>query len=665
MLILLHSITQAQDVQWASKVIEVSSTRDTVANGYFYQANQALGRPNKMPQIGESTLAWCPAKKKRRANEWIKVGFDKPMRIRQVAVAESWGAGTITQILIYGEAGQEMRVYHDKRNRAVPENGRMLNARFSLSPFQVVAVKLVMSTIDIEGWNQIDGIGISASSIPIRAKINTSSELEVESVSPVSYNINSRADEVLPVISPDGQTMYFDRKNHASNTWSAFPNDDIWYAKRKGSDWSAPVRMDKPLNNKENNYVFKVTPDGNALLLGNMYTGSGGTRPGASISHRTEDGWSFPEPITVEGYYNYNKFGEHTISNNRKVFVMAIERKDTHGGKDLYVSYLKEDNTWTMPKNMGGVLNTVKNELAPFIASDDRTMYFASSGFSGYGSTDIYMTKRLDSTWLNWSEPLNLGPTFNSEKWDAYFSLDAKGEYAYFVRAQNNDGSNTDIYQAKLPFEAKPDPVVLISGVVYNDKTKEPIAAKVVYENLATGEELGIAESSPGSGDYKLTLPYHRKYGIYASAKGFFSVDDNIDLEHSDEVFREVKKDLHLVPIEVGQSIRLNNVFFIQSKAALLPESYPELKRLSRMLKEHESMEIVLEGHTDIVGNPRLNMKLSQERVEVVKDYLVSLGVEKKRIKTKAYGGSRPITRVRTGNAQKINRRVEVKITKL
>ncbi|MGB0521899.1 MAG: OmpA family protein [Flammeovirgaceae bacterium] len=659
------SLVVCQDTQWASKVIDVSSTRDTVAHGYFYQANQALGRPNKMPQIGESPLAWCPAKKKKRANEWIKVGFEKPIRIRQVAVAENWGAGTITQIYIYGEAGQKMRVYHDKKNRAVPGNGRVLNAFTRLSPFEVVAVEVILSTIDIEGWNQIDAIGISSSSLPIKAEINVAEAMEVESIEPVSFYINSMADETLPIVSADGLTLYFDRKNHPRNTFSLEPNDDIWYAKRQGDGWSAPIRFDKPLNNREHNYVFKATPDGNALLLGNRYTGSGGSRPGVSISHRTADGWGFPEPLEIEGYYNYNKFSEHTISNNRKVLVMAIERKDTHGGKDLYVSFLKEDGIWTLPKNMGSVVNSVVNELAPFIAADDKTLYFASSGFSNYGSNDIFMTQRLDSTWTNWSEPLNLGPTFNTDKWDAYFSLDAKGEYAYFVRAQREDGTNTDIYQAKLPRAAKPDPVVLISGTVYDNKTKAPIAAKVIYENIHTGEELGLAASNPGDGSYKLTLPYHQKYGIYAYAKGYFSVDDHIDLEHSDEIFREIKKDLHLVPIEVGQTIRLNNVFFQQSKSNLLPDSYPELKRLARMLAEHASMEITLEGHTDIVGNPKLNLKLSEERVKVVKEYLVAQGIDKKRIKTKAYGGSRPITRQRTGDAQKINRRVEVVINKI
>ena len=655
-------IGHAQETQWASSVIEVSSERDTVKNkGNFYQAVQALGRPNKMPLIGESILAWSPSRTKKRANEWIKLGFEKPMRIRQVAVAENWGAGSITQIIAYGASGQQQRIYHDKFNKTVPKNGQILRAYCSLTSFEVVAIKLILSTIDIEGYNQVDAVGISASTEPINAGILLSEEMIVESVEPIT-SINSKYTEVNPIISPDGLRLYVTRKNHPRNTWSTYHNDDIWYIEWNGKKWSNPIQMDKPLNNREHNFVAKVMPDGK-LLLGNRYTGSGGSRPGVSMSQPSKEGWAFPEPLEIDGYYNYHKYSEFCISDNQKVLILSIERRDSYGDKDMYVSFLQDDGIWTLPKNMGPSINTPMGEASPYIASDNKTMYFSSSGYSGYGMNDIYVTRRLDSTWCNWSEPMNLGKPFNNEGWNGYFSLDAKGEYAYFI--SSDSVKNMDVFRAKLPSDARPDPVVLISGVVYNDKTKKPIAAKVVYESLKTGETLGFATSDSITGSYKLTLPYHEKYGIYASAQGFFSIDDFLDLDTLTETYVEIKKDLHLVPIEVGKSVRLNNVFFRRSKATLLPSSYPELNRLARMMKEHKGMKIQLEGHTDIVGDPVLNMKLSQSRVDRVKAYLVSQGVAEKQIKTKAFGSTKPITRERNGDSQRINRRVEVKFLKV
>ncbi|MFT5618960.1 MAG: outer membrane protein OmpA-like peptidoglycan-associated protein, partial [Arenicella sp.] len=627
----------AQEVQWASAVVSVSSEREAVkTKGNFYQAVQALGRPNRLPQFGESILAWSPAKKKRRRDEFIKVSFAKPMRARQVIVGENFGAGSITQIYVYGEGGQKKRVYHDKFNHPVEGGGRVIRALFALTPFEVVAVKVILSTIDVKGYNQIDCIGITESPTPYKIKVNVSEEIIVDSVYAISI-INSQFNEVMPIVSPDGLRLYFDRKNHPKNTWSKKHNDDIWYSEWNGKGWGSPIQLPKPLNNTEHNYVCSVTPDGK-LLLGNRYTGSGGARPGVSMSSHNGNEWLFPEPLEVEGYYNYNVFSEFTISDNQKVLILSIERKDTFGDKDMYVSFLNEDGTWTLPKNMGATINTPMPEATPFLASDNKTLYFASSGYSSFGSSDIYVTRRLDSTWCNWSEPLNLGKTFNNKDWNGYFSLDAKGKWAYFVSAQDAKGNNMDIYTAKLPSDARPEPVVLVYGTVFNDKTKQPIGANVSYESLTTGQNLGFATSDSTTGAYKITLPYHDKYGIYASSKGFFSLDDFLDLDTITEIYTEIKKDLHLVPIEIGKSVRLNNVFFKQSKTTLLSESFPELDRLAKLIKTSTSMEITLEGHTDIVGNAKLNLKLSEARVETVKDYLVSKGVSAKRIKAKGYG---------------------------
>ena len=126
----------------------------------------------------------------------------------------------------------------------------------------------------------------------------------------------------------------------------------------------------------------------------------------------------------------------------------------------------------------------------------------------------------------------------------------------------------------------------------------------------------------------------------------------------------EIHKDLYLVPIEVGQIVSMQNVFFEQGKPLLLNNSYPELDKLAYILLTNSTMEIRIDGHTDNVGDPKLNMKLSQERVDVVRDYLVKKGVTAKRMTTKAFGGTKPIASNATEATRKLNRRVEFTITK-
>src|SRR5699024_4918390 len=152
-----------------------------------------------------------------------------------------------------------------------------------------------------------------------------------------------------------------------------------------------------------------------------------------------------------------------------------------------------------------------------------------------------------------------------------------------------------------------------------------------VFETLPSGEEQGRAASDPNDGSYKIVLPRGKNYGFMAKAKGYIAVNENLDLTDM-ESYQEIERDLYLVPIEVGSVIKLNNIFFERSKAVLLEESYPELRRLLEFMQENPTVVIELGGHTDNQGIARLNFALSEDRVEMVRDYLVGQGVSKKRI---------------------------------
>jgi outer membrane protein OmpA-like peptidoglycan-associated protein len=174
---------------------------------------------------------------------------------------------------------------------------------------------------------------------------------------------------------------------------------------------------------------------------------------------------------------------------------------------------------------------------------------------------------------------------------------------------------------------------------------------------------VGEARSDPRTGDYKIALPAGTNYGYHAEAPGYLSVNENLELVHLQE-YAELRKDLLLVPIEIGESIQLKNVFFVQSTPALLPESYPELDRLVQIMKDNNTLEIELNGHTDGRGDPKANLALSEERVAAVKAYLVAKGVSEKRIVGKGFGGARPMVSNDTEENRQLNRRVEFKITK-
>jgi outer membrane protein OmpA-like peptidoglycan-associated protein len=328
----------------------------------------------------------------------------------------------------------------------------------------------------------------------------------------------------------------------------------------------------------------------------------------------------------------------------------------------LYVSVKDKLNKWSVPINLGKTINTAGDETSPFLSADGKTLYFASDGRPGYGYQDIFFSKRNGESWTDWTKPLNLGSGVNTPGFDAYYTLPASGDYAYFVSYDKGYGK-ADIFRTKLHDDVKPNPVILVKGLVLNNTTKAPLGAIIHFENLTTGIEIGEARSDPKTGAYQIILPYGVHYGVRANVNGFYSVHENLELQQNAQ-YNEVSKDLLMVPIEIGETVKLNNVFFEAGLATLRSESYPELDRLVNILKENPGIHIELAGHTDNKGNADALMKLSLDRVIAVEDYLVKNGIDTNRISGQGFGATNPIAPSDTEENSRLNRRVEFKITK-
>ncbi len=475
-------------------------------------------------------------------------------------------------------------------------------------------------------------------------------------------NVNSQYSEIAPIISPDGNTLFVGRIYHPKNT-GTLKECDIWYSEKQADgSWGKAKNIGYPINNEGVNVVITVTPDGNSLLLEGLYNSDGShkSEKGISLSYKTDKGWSIPQEVKVKNYVNHNIYETYCLTNDRSVLILAIQTDDTYGDMDLYVSFKQADGSYSEPKNMGPILNTFAGDGTPFLAQDNTTLYFSSYGQNGYGSSDIFMTKRLDDTWLNWSKPKNLGTNINTADWDTYFSLDAEGKTAYFVSTSGSYGQE-DIFELKLEEELQPDPVVLIYGKVLNDSTGRPIAATITYEDLSTSKEVGVAQSDPLTGEYKIVLPYGKKYGFRANATNYLAENENIDLTGIKE-YKEIERNLKLVPFTIGETIVLNNIFFAQASAELLSTSNAELDRLVELMKKFKDMEIEIGGHTDNIGDAAKLLTLSEQRAEAVKKYLITAGIAEKRITAVGYGGTKPLTTADKERAK--NRRVEFKIIK-
>ena len=538
--------------------------------------------------------------------------------------------------------------------------------------------------------------------------------------------VNSEFSELNPVISPDGRTLYFGRKNHPANRFGVKGSEtisgsqDIWFSEKVGDTWSTARRLSEVLNRDQYNTILSISPDGQTILLKGAYVNGAYETRGFSISNKTTAGWTVPVKVDIPGYEQMSK-GKNEyayLTMDGKAILLAFARKKNSEDDDLYVSFF-EDGRWTRPLELGEEINTKYSETTPFLSADGKTLYFSSDRPGGQGSQDIYLTRRLDDTWQHWRKPQNLGTPINTEEYDAYYSIAAKGDYAYFMSGKGSLGKK-DIF--RLSVESLPgggsvnespqgsgaapgsvkesggteaggkvgnapadaamgdsrfgnsstrsvtsqdsDPVVLVSGTVLNQQTgKVPEDASVSYEDLATGKVLGQAKPDPTTGKYKLVLPFGKNYGITAKAKGLIPTSTNLDLTMMKGRYLELDdRDLSMVPLVKGNTATINNLFFDLGKATLKSESAPELKRILQVMSENKALVIEISGHTDNTGSDEINNKLSLERANAVKDYLFKGGIDTVRIRTKGYGKTKPKADNATEEGRQINRRVEIEI---
>lgn len=659
-----------QNVKWVDEVLEYS----TQFGKRQYSVQQVVGKPNVLPNLGASPNAWSPRKKGKL--EFVKVGFSDPIQIQQIAIAETHHPGSIHKIFTYDSKGKEY-LLNTFKPQFIPIEGRLFRFFFDKTPYEVFAIKITFKGAVQKGHFGIDAIGISDSNEPITADINITNEINNDYI-PIALgpNINSEYNELRPLIAPGTNTLFFSRQNHPENTGGIKDDEDIWFAKRDTvtGDWSEAVNSGRPLNNKGPNFISSISSNGKAmlLLLGNAYYSRNKMTQGVSMSEKNEDGsWSKPKNLDITNDYNLSDKANYFLSDDMKTILMSVERKDSQGDRDLYVIFLQKNGKWSQPLNLGPQINSASEEGSPFLATDGKTMFFSSKGFSGYGGYDIYLSRRLDESWNNWSEPENLGSGFNSREDDIFFNFTENNEYAYFNRGVE---SNSDIYKVKLPYYQKPEmlasfmdnkyknPNIIISikGKVFDSKTLQPLESSIEFIRQIDNAQIELV--SADTSGYFTTLLDGYKYQIIAKTDGYYNTIDTIDL-NSILNNTEIEKNLYLDPIIKNEAVVLNNVYFDFASDAIRPESFPELDRLSEMLLDNPNLNMKIDGHTCSIGSDLYNLKLSDMRSKSIVVYFINKGVLPTCLESNGYGKSRPKFSNTNEEGRILNRRVEFELT--
>jgi len=327
--------------------------------------------------------------------------------------------------------------------------------------------------------------------------------------------VSSAYHDAAPVVSPDGNKLYFFVVDHPQNS-SGKGSQDIWMSTKddKGT-WSAPKHLGSPFNQSKANQVFQVLHDGTLLVRG----GRSRNEIGFSLVS-TGGNWTELKIKDIEEMAK-GRFNGATISADLKHIILYFSEQPGAVKSDLYVSHDQGGN-WTRPEKLKISNNT--DEFAPFIGPDNKTLYFASDrlGAGRQGGADIYKSTRLDDSWANWSEPSNVGKSINTAAADDYFSMDENG-HVYTARSNSRvDGGNLDIF-VLIPKDIK----VIVAGTVYDEKTNQPIASSVT---VTLKDLKPIALKAPATGKFETRIPETNEYQVSASASGYQPKDLTITL---------------------------------------------------------------------------------------------------------------------------------------
>lgn len=509
--------------------------------------------------------------------------------------------------------------------------------------------------------------------------------------------INSSFDEITPVPSRDGRTLYFTRVGYPefnrtlfidsvdmaiklppekypstlSDVYSQIAgryigtpersafNQDIWIAKADSFDFLTVEHPGYPLNNALPNSMVTITPDPNAFYVINQFQRNGNMDRGFSLARRTPEdstGWSFPKPVEIKDYYTITSDVSLTMSFDGKILILSAIRSDSKD-MDLYVCFREGENKWGAPQHLGNVINSDRRETTPFLSEDNETLFFSSARSGGSGGNDLYTSRRLDDTWKNWSPPALLFEPMNSkfDESQPYFNMTSG--FLYF--SSKREG-NSDIYRVRI---APPQQMELeVIWRVLNSKTRELIPNARVYYG-ASGDPHNALLAKDGT--FRLKIPKGVKFDLIPEKGGYAGQTEEVVFRRDYYYFREQYLELLLDPLAVNAKIELRPIFFQQSKATILEESYPELERLATILSESPALHIRIEGHTDNIGKAEDLYKLSEERANALRDFLIQKGCASSRIETIGHGPKFPINDNNSEELRSRNRRVEVIVTKI
>ena len=501
---------------------------------------------------------------------------------------------------------------------------------------------------------------------------------------PVKVNgVSSPTDDYLPLISPDGEIMFFTRTISKQAKGDVAPRtyEHFSWCKRPdiNTQFDEGAALPEPFNQGANCGGATITVDNRELIVAMKNPNPKNPDNIDLFSTRynliTNDAgqkiykWGSLESLgdlvnTPDGFE-----GQPTLSGDGKTLYFVGVRpecvKDAAGNfsHDIFYSKRGKDGVWGAAKPIGGGINTTGQEKGPFMHSDSKTLYFASDGHIGVGKMDLYYCKVNDDGTIR--EIKNIGYPINSEADELGIVVTSDGELAYFGAKNFQNNKGWDVYEFKMPEKAKPEKVMVVKGQVKTKTGEPPAQAKVEIQYTGSKQKEEVAVNSD-DGTYAAIVQVSKNENVTLSIEGDdIAFNSRVIAKKDDPAPVVTKLNMETREAKANEAFVINDIYYTTNSADIEERSKIILDAFAAYLIKHPTMVIEISGHTDSRGDDNANKALSAERAFEVMKYLVDQGVEGKRLSYQGYGESKPVGDNNTDEGRAMNRRTEFVIKKM
>ena len=488
----------------------------------------------------------------------------------------------------------------------------------------------------------------------------------------LGFQVNSEFDEHSPVPAADGNTVYFTTKKlyqgHENQDSHGEYYETIFVTKRNNIGlWSVPAPVGGALDNLNSHDACVQIFDHDTKMLMHTQSGNGDIY----LAEKDIKGnWITSQPLHA---VNSKKLEEDaTITRDGKMMIFSSEASARRSDLDLFYITKNEKDEWSEPISLGNTINTEYEEEAPFITKDGKTLFFSSNGDRSMGGYDIFKSILLEDG--TWSEPENLGFPINSVYHDIYYQLNETETMAYFSSHREGGQGELDIY-AIYPVQMVDVKGSINKKAIEGDTTNLHVYFNSVGENqMPFSGDVDVSED----GKFSEKLVSNNTYDVIITngadtvLKDMLQVEKTMELGTTQDYALLYKEEIPEDGIKVKltsdeiisalqQGYGVSLVLFDYNKTDLRPEAKVILDQLAGSLNENEEIKVTLEGHTDNIGSPSFNQKLSLKRATSAANYLTSKGVNTQRIATEGKGETAPLVPNTTQEGRDRNRRIEIK----